>query len=250
MNLNGIEEEYYLTFPTFHAHNLLMGKLRTEVGGEAKIVCRKTGLEAAFTFHQKTFWGGDKWLNAVDIDIKKGKEKVATISGHWDDKLYIKRGKEQESFLDIPNEPMQPKYVLPEEEQGPWESRRLWSRTTELLNTRPDVDWEAVDREKGRLEDDQRKLKCHQKDGKASDWSTKLFHSEEVTNPITGKTEQMYIFNHLKSELSSKEETVNVLKLSREVAMNDPRNEDPEQSAGLAGQASESPKDKQKKDKH
>jgi hypothetical protein len=234
-----------MTFPIFNAHNLLMGKLRTEVGGEARIVCKKTGHEAVLTFHQKPFWGGDNKMNAVDIEINKEGSKAASISGHWNDKLYIKRGNEKTGslFIDIGKEPVDPKYVLPEEEQGPWESRRLWHHTTELLNDRPTVDWDAVDKEKGRLEEDQRKLKCHHKDGKASDWKTKLFHLEKVKNPLTESEEEMYIFNHLKSEFSSPEEKVNVLKLSREVAMNDPRNDDPEQSAGLAGQQASEGKD-------
>ena len=43
------------------------------------------------------------------------------------------------------------KYVLPLEKQGPWESRRLWSKVTAALHRRPTVDWGEVDREKSVL---------------------------------------------------------------------------------------------------
>jgi hypothetical protein len=81
-------------------------------------------------------------------------------------------------FLDIAETPVAPKMVLPISAQGPWESRRLWRHAATELSKRPKVDWDAVDREKGHLEEEQRLLPCHAKVGSADykDWKTKKFH--------------------------------------------------------------------------
>ncbi len=45
--------QYYLTFPTYYCHNLLLGTMRMEVGDHADIVCAKTGFTAHVDFHLK-----------------------------------------------------------------------------------------------------------------------------------------------------------------------------------------------------
>lgn len=53
--------------------------------------------------------------------------------------------------FDAEKEVVQPKYVLPIEAQGPWESRRLWSPVAAELLKRPTVNWNKVDELKGVL---------------------------------------------------------------------------------------------------
>ena len=90
-------------------------------------------------------------------------------------------------FLDISKLVIEPKFVLPIALQGPWESRRLWQFPTRELLVRPEVQWALVDKEKLQLEEEQRLLPCHHKDG--ADWETKLFHAKPggVMDPACGK---------------------------------------------------------------
>lgn len=194
-------ESYFITFPTYYAHNLLLGTLRMEVGDTGHVVCESTGLRADIEFTQKTMFGGSDRLNGLVGSIRrgtgpKGGEELFALSGHWDSKVYIapsgSPGK-KEVLLDIGVEKVSPKFVLPLEAQGPWESRRLWKWATHELTQRPTVSWSTVDREKAQLEEEQRLLPCHAhghgKGGGAHDgeWDTKCFHKKTVRDPIAGE---------------------------------------------------------------
>lgn len=240
----GPHSQYHITFPTFNAHNLLMGTLRTEIGGECCIVCAETNCRANFTFHQKPFWGGEDKINYVTVDVLHGSSVEAKLSGYWNGKLHLQRpaSAAKEETLDVATCKIAPKLVLPLSKQGPWESRRLWAHTTALLNHRPDVDWAAVDAEKGRLEEDQRLLACHKDGDEFEAWPTKLFEERDYKNPVTGKTEQVWTFKHFNAAPYEEGETpVNLLKLSHDTAVEDSRNSDPAQSAGAAGEYGSKP---------
>lgn len=195
------DEVYFITFPTYNAHGLLMGTLRTEVGGEAFIVCEKSGLRANLTFHQLPFFGGSHQHNRVETHIMRGDTEVAVVDGHWDADLTIRyAGKRtEEVLLDVRTEPVAAKYVLPEDRQNPWESRRLWGPTCRALLERPTVDWDEVTRRKAILEEGQRDLPCHQKGEDFKPWPTKFFHPKPVRDPIKGKTIDMFVFDHMRT---------------------------------------------------
>jgi hypothetical protein len=106
-------------------------------------------------------------------------------------------GLDVKPFVDVTKLRVAPKYTLPINKMGPWESRRLWQFCTLELLKRPTVDWTLVDREKGQLEEEQRLLPCHQKEG-SSDyvaWTTKKFHPQKITDHLTGKEREFYIFD-------------------------------------------------------
>ena len=105
LRLTNLDEEYWITFPTFFAHNLLIGRLRMEVGDTARIVCSKTGLSATLVFNQVGMFTSADVLNSVTGSIsrfnvaggRKEGEVLYKIRGHWDSKLFIKaEGKEEE----------------------------------------------------------------------------------------------------------------------------------------------------------
>ncbi len=196
LTLTNLGEEYYITFPTYYAHNLLIGTLRMEIGDTAHVVCRKTGLRCDINFLQRSMWS-DANLNAVDAHVYRlgadghsRAEDIYSLSGHWDREIVLTPAKGAPAasaggaskgvFLDVSKLQVAPKYVLPPSEQGPWESRRLWRFAAEELSKRPAVDWDAVDREKGQLEEEQRLLACHAKHGSSEyrDWETKKFHKK------------------------------------------------------------------------
>lgn len=178
-----------MTFPTYYAHNLLLGQLRMEVGDTAHIVCKKSGFRADIEFHQKTLFGKSDAMNSVTATVyqlqEDGRTKAKdlfTITGHWDKKLFMNvKGAKQELFLDVTALKVSPKMVLPISVQGPWESRRLWQFATKHLSTRPRVDWDAVEREKAQLEEEQRLVPCHFKPGSKDfkEWKTKKFQKQQ-----------------------------------------------------------------------
>ena len=73
--------------------------------------------------------------------------------------------------------------------------RSLWRHAVDRLNARPHVDWDAVDREKAKLEEAQRLLPVHQPT--PGPWHTKVFHEVAFSNPVTGETQPFYTFDHL-----------------------------------------------------
>lgn len=189
LTLTNLGEEYYITFPTYYAHNLLIGTLRMELGDTAHIVCRKTGLRADIEFRQLTMFGSADRLNSIEghiyrlaADGKSKAEDLFHLTGHHDRAMFITpRGGKQAPFLDVTELAVAPKRVLPLHAQGPWESRRLWAHAADELRKRPAVAWDTVDREKGQLEEEQRLLPCHAKHGSPEykDWPTKKFHQHK-----------------------------------------------------------------------
>ncbi len=187
LTLTNLNEEYYITFPTYYAHNLILGTLRMEIGDTVHIVCRKNNLRADINFTQRSMWS-DAALNGIEGTIYRTgadgahkSEDLYSLSGHWDREITIApKGGKAGLFLDVAKLVVAPKYVLPPDAQGPWESRRLWRFAEEELRKRPVVDWDLVDREKGQLEEEQRMLACHAKHGSAdyADWQTKRFHKQ------------------------------------------------------------------------
>jgi hypothetical protein len=204
LTLTNLDEEYWISFPSVYAHNLLLGALRMEVGDTGVIVCKKTGLRAEIAFNQIGMFSSST-LNSVSgrVFVEAGGRKIASIKGHWDKVLFLSReggagaaasaapsspssssaaassssASAEAPWLDLTSIPVLPKYVLPLDAQGPWESRRLWRYCAEELGQRPEVNWAAVDREKLHLEEEQRLLPCHGKVGTPAfkEWEPKLF---------------------------------------------------------------------------
>ena len=82
-----IDEVYICSWPDIYFRGILLGGLFMELCGQTKIVCEKTGIEAIVEFKPKPMWGGE--ANEVEVDIKKKGKSLYTVTGKWDDKLYI-----------------------------------------------------------------------------------------------------------------------------------------------------------------
>lgn len=164
-------------------------------------------------FSAENLTGVSASISRVAADGRSKGEVLATFAGHWDGVIEQKsgapvaplmagsgggaRGLSEARFLDVPALEVQPKLTLPLAEQGPWESRRLWQFCSAELLKRPTVDWALVDREKGQLEEEQRLLACHEKEGSAaySEWPTKRFHARKRADPLTGKQRDFYTYD-------------------------------------------------------
>jgi hypothetical protein len=220
--------QYRISFPTYNAHNLLFGTMRTEVGGEAFIHCAKSGLRVELDFHQVGLFTSASEQNRVTgkvVRISSG-DVLAELDGHWDSVFTLRRanGKEEE-FLNVETAPMKAKRSLPPDLCAKYESRRLWKATTAHLTKRPTVDWDEVTRAKAVLEDEQRALACHRHhkgDEGYVEWKTKFFHKRDQVNPVTGEVEQVWTFDHIRlTPYEEGEPELSTIAISR--AFPDPR---------------------------
>jgi Oxysterol-binding protein len=226
LHLVNNDEVYYITFPTYYAHNLLLGTLRMEIGDSYTVYCPKTKLKSVVNFTQRGMFTS-AGLNGVNGTISQDKDVLFSFEGTWDKSIEITnmKTKQKSEYLDVTKQTISPKYVLPISLEGPWESRRLWQNTTIELTKRPTVDWSKVDREKAQLEEEQRLLACHsvkESSPQFKQWGFKKFHPKKTTHPITGKEVELFVFDGfdeiVKNPSSCK---LNVLDLSR--TLPDPR---------------------------
>jgi hypothetical protein len=159
----------------------------------------------------------DATISKIGADGRSKGETLCSFSGHWDSVIQQTFGasvtplmsgcavgvegldvsSKGAPFIDVTKLHIAPKYTLPINKMGPWESRRLWQFCTQELLKRPIVDWGLVDREKGQLEEEQRLLPCHQKESSSDyvPWTTKKFHPSKIVDLTTGKERDFYIFD-------------------------------------------------------
>lgn len=204
------KETYRVKMPSYYAHGLLIGTLRTEIGDTGAIYCPQTGFRVDITFHQKPMFGGDYHVVTGTIKNVNTNTNVYTFKGKWNEAFTLTdcRTKKKSEWFDVRKLPVAPKYCLPDDQQGPWESRRLWSNVTRELHRRPEVEWPSVDAAKGALEDAQRQLPVHKGTG---DWKTKKFHLKSMPDPMTGEAREVYVFDHISTTKLGKSEKANNL---------------------------------------
>ncbi|KAK9474570.1 uncharacterized protein V1510DRAFT_401233 [Dipodascopsis tothii] len=172
-DLKGNAEVYELTQPNMYARNILIGKLKYELGDHSIIQCPGNDLIADVEFKVKGFISGT--YNAIAGKIKRIStgEVLYELSGKWNEVMDIKNmatGKKTVLFDANHAKPQFPK-VRPIEEQGLYESRRLWLNVTNALARK---DHEVATDEKFKIEDRQRQdTKKREEDG--VEWHPRLF---------------------------------------------------------------------------
>ncbi|PVD23588.1 hypothetical protein C0Q70_16860 [Pomacea canaliculata] len=168
------EEEYWLTFPNGYGRSILTVPW-VELGGKVQITCAKTGYNASVEFHTKPFYGGKK--NRVTSQIFEPNEKkpFVTIEGEWNGVMYAKYiSGMNETFVDTSRIAIHRKIVQPVDQQGEFESRRLWKDVTYALKMR-DVD--KATEFKHSLEQRQREEAKVRKDT-GTVWKNKYFYED------------------------------------------------------------------------
>lgn len=197
---NGKPEKYTLSQPNVYARGILFGKMRIELGDHMVIMGPKYQVD--IEFKTKGFISGT--YDAIEGTIKDydGKEYYQ-ISGKWNDIMYIKDLREKSSkktvlFDTHQHFPLAPK-VRPLEEQGEYESRRLWKKVTDALAVR---DHEVATEEKFQIENRQRELaKKRAEDG--VEFHSKLFRWAEP-----GEDLDYYIYKHIPEGTDKHEEQI------------------------------------------
>ncbi|XP_043462692.1 oxysterol-binding protein-related protein 8 isoform X3 [Leptopilina heterotoma] len=175
-------EDYTMTIPYAHCKGILMGTLSMELGGKINIVCEKTGYHTELEFKLKPFLGGSDQLNQVVGRIRLGKETLANISGYWDGQIMItdkRSGQENLFFNPTPEVRWNrlKKFTVPLENQGSWESERLWLAVTHAINNDDQV---AATEAKTQLEEAQRE-RAKERKVKCEEWIPKYFVQDIIT---------------------------------------------------------------------
>ncbi|XP_062373660.1 oxysterol-binding protein-related protein 8 isoform X2 [Sardina pilchardus] len=175
-------EDYVMNMPYAHCKGILYGTMTLELGGQITITCEKTGYSAQLEFKLKPFLGSSDSVNQISGKIKLGKEVLATLEGHWDSEIFIndKKTGEMETFWNPTPELRQSRLTrctVAPEEQGEFESERLWQHVTRAINNK---DQTEATNEKFILEEAQRKS-ARERKAKCEEWIPGLFEQDSVT---------------------------------------------------------------------
>ncbi|CCD26319.1 oxysterol-binding protein related protein OSH7 NDAI_0H01450 [Naumovozyma dairenensis CBS 421] len=182
-------EKYTLSQPNMYVRGILFGKMRIELGDH--MIIKGPNYKIDLEFKTKGFISGT--YDAIEGTVKdnKGKEYYE-ITGKWNDIIYIKdlrtKGSKKVVLFDThKNFASKPK-VRPIEEQGEYESQRLWDKVIKALAER---DHEVATEEKFQVENAQRQFaKKRIEDG--VEFHPKLFRK---ANP--GEDLDYYIYKHI-----------------------------------------------------
>jgi len=176
-------EEYVMTMPYAHCKGILMGTMTMELGGKVSIECEKTGYSTELEFKLRPFLGGGELTNAVSGRLKLGKETLATVDGHWDERVNFKDKKtgHSEVLWEVTSEVRASRlarYTVPVDEQTEWESGRLWRGVSKAIAKEDQV---GATEEKTKLEEAQRAA-LREREANDTVWTTKLFEKEIVSS--------------------------------------------------------------------
>ncbi|XP_067110738.1 oxysterol-binding protein-related protein 8 isoform X3 [Osmerus mordax] len=175
-------EDYVMNMPYAHCKGILYGTMTLELAGQVTITCEKTGYSAQLEFKLKPFLGSSDSVNQISGKIKLGKEVLATLEGHWDSEIFIndKKTGVVDTFWNPTPDLRQSRLTrctVPPEEQGEYESERLWQHVTRAINNK---DQTEATNEKFILEEAQRKS-ARERKAKCEEWVPSLFEQDSVT---------------------------------------------------------------------
>lgn len=169
---NGQPEQYELTQPNIYARNVLVGSLKLEMGDKAHVRCPQTGLECIVEFKVKGYISGT--YHEVKGTVTQNGKALYELSGKWTEVLYLKDLKtgKKSVFFDSKKDVVVKPQVRPIDEQGKFESRRLWEKVCIALGKR---DQKVATDEKFSIEDHQRLLQKRRSEGLEPPFRTRLF---------------------------------------------------------------------------
>ncbi|OLY77813.1 Oxysterol-binding protein-like protein 1 [Smittium mucronatum] len=192
------DEEYLATHSEAQVVGWLTGSLKLVVTGTSRFSCPKTGIAAVVDFTEKNWYG--KLADVMDGKIFKydpatddistwtsktvpeKNEIIATISGQWNGESFLYTSKKAKPVLlvDMKSARIAKRFIKPDDEQSPIESRRVWGDVARLMIKK---DFSAATKLKIEIEDNQRKIAEERKE-KDEPFVPKLFvNSFDDGNP-------------------------------------------------------------------
>ncbi|KAI8983186.1 Oxysterol-binding protein [Trametes punicea] len=153
------DKEYVISMPNMYARGILWGKMFLELGDSCMAKNEQTGHYADIQFKTKGYFSGT--YNAIQGRIRHGNVETGEIYGKWSAVMEARpadaragmQGEKRVLFDATKEHNIAPKWVAPEEEQEPNESRRLWSKLTKAIIAK---DMDAATEAKTAVEESQR----------------------------------------------------------------------------------------------
>lgn len=150
--------EYLITMPSMYARGILFGKMVLELGDSCVVKNERTGMQCDMEFKTKGFFTGS--YNHIAGKVKRNNADVGEVHGRWSHRMEYKECKTHKKRVlfdaHSDNIKVAPKIVLPEAEQEPNESRRLWSNLTVAILEK---NMEKAQESKSTVEESQRELR-------------------------------------------------------------------------------------------
>ncbi|WFD35665.1 hypothetical protein MCUN1_002526 [Malassezia cuniculi] len=170
------DEVYLISLPKLSIDGLLLGSPYIELTGSTSITA-STGLTATINYSGRGYFSGKAHSFNASITSNKSKESLLDVSGTWSGSSVVKAGSLlplNSVFWDADAIPREELSVKPIEEQGEYESRRVWRNVAEGIRK---GDYGAASKDKSRIENEQRQLR---KDEAAAGTKHQLKHFEYV----------------------------------------------------------------------
>ncbi|KAG2202045.1 hypothetical protein INT47_006237, partial [Mucor saturninus] len=147
------DETYTITMPNMYVKGILFGRMELELGGQCYVDCKETGFRCELEFKTKGFFTGERDVVVGNVIDTTTGQIVCSVSGNWADKIYMTKEGVKSILFDASTAISHPKIVAEIKDQGPLESRRVWSKVTDAIHRR---DMDTATDEKTVVEDNQR----------------------------------------------------------------------------------------------
>jgi len=176
-------EEYVITFPSALAKGFIIGPLTMEMYGKISISCAQSGYKSTIEFKVKPSFGSGEF-NRVGGNIKDRDGKtIYSFTGRYDTEVFYYDGAENpknaqlKSLWKVEEDPFAnsvQRWTIPFDQQGEFESERLWDRVTKALIA---GDQNEATEGKTELEEAQRKG-ARERAATKTEWVPKYFVEE------------------------------------------------------------------------
>ncbi|KAI0318179.1 Oxysterol-binding protein [Amylostereum chailletii] len=194
--------EYVITMPNMYARGILFGKMVLELGDTCAAKNERHNLACDLEFKTKGFFSGT--YNAIVGRVHRGSTDLGEITGKWSEVMEFKsfQSSSKRTLFDAAKDGQNvaPKWVAPEEEQEPYESRRLWADLTRAIVAK---DMEGATEAKTAVENGQRELRTRREESGAQHrsrffelrggrWEPKIVLPKDADEAVTAVREWIW----------------------------------------------------------
>ncbi|RXK39841.1 oxysterol binding protein [Tremella mesenterica] len=164
-------EKYLITLPKLRIEGIVWGSPYIELT-DTNAIQSNTGFTAVIDYKGKGYFTGK--AHTFKATINRGNRTIQSYEGQWTGISYV-GGSKGPVFLDT-SAPKEEVVVRPIEEQGEWESRKLWEKVAKGIRT---GSYDEAGKEKSRIENDQRQRRKDEA-AKGESWKPNHFiHLDE-----------------------------------------------------------------------
>ncbi|ORY32450.1 hypothetical protein BCR33DRAFT_759288 [Rhizoclosmatium globosum] len=176
VNLEKWGEEYQMTYPWASVGGWLTGSPYITVSETTVVTCEKSGLRCIFLYKDEPFFGSAKFAvegkvyrfdaatkSLTDISKIPESQVVATLSGQWNAKVFVKivATNTEGLLFDLQSSTTAEKICPPEDLMDQFESRKLWKGVTDAIHKK---EYGVATKLKREIEEEQRRIRKARKE--------------------------------------------------------------------------------------